>query len=338
MFEIDLLKREAMTAMVRDFETDPGLRLLNSGIFGTPQGVEGDTITWDIEAIERDVDNFEGLLSQAGTRQMRRIGQQTATLVRTFKSKFIPGAVLQNLRNPGSTSRAQVAQGTIAREAMSLREIIDRQTEWLLSQCIQGSIALTVDGISVTIDMAIPAANEFTVGGGIPVSWGDPAAKITTDLEAIIRSVEELSGYTPKRAYTSRKILDAMVNNDVIQFVLSGNQKGREMLETGSIGTFWGIDWIPYSVTSKGLGSADPVVRHIDEDRIVFLPEAPGWNKFFSSPELVPSDDRKTMVEENGIVAYSDVTLNPVSGVIYAAHKRLPVLTVPAAVAIADVI
>lgn len=82
-FEIDLLTIEALTAMVTDFTTDPGMRFLTSGIFPTasPDNQGIDTVTWDIETVEREIGNFEGLDSQATPRDLSVIGQQFATVI-----------------------------------------------------------------------------------------------------------------------------------------------------------------------------------------------------------------------------------------------------------------
>ncbi len=339
MIDVDLLRRESLTTLVKDFKTDPKLLLMNANIFGTPEQVEGDTTKWDVETVERDLGDFEGPDSPATPRKLTKIGEKTATLLRAFKSKRIPGNQLINLRNPGSVARSRVAQDFVGREELSLRRYVDRIREWAYAKALQGVITGNSDSVPFTITMGIPTENIFGRALGspqdIPQDWDDPGADIITDLEKIIDSIEVNHGYTPKTAYTSRRVIKSMVNNDVIQFVLSGSSKGREMLEKGSIGHFWGIDWVPYTQTSK---AGAVVTRHLDDRRVVFVPEADGeWSSAYEGSEVIPADDGDSMIEVFGLNSYSETKKNPTGAVIYIVYKFLPVLKVPGAITYADV-
>ena len=330
-FEIDLLAREVLTEMIRDFETPAGLRLTQLGLFGTPMNEGVDTVTWDIKTVNRSLGDFEGLDSEATPVKLRTIAQQHATVIRDFKSKKIPGNRLINLRAPGSEAKMRIAEDFIAEELEDLFETIARRTEWLMSQAIQGEIAVNVDGIPITIDMQIQVSHKPSA----PTSWESIGADIINDLKDYKELAEHDSGFPLDRCLISPRVSAAMFKNDQVNFTLAHTLAGEQQLRSGRVGEVWGIQFDEYNVTTKA--DAGSVIRNLDEKKAVFYSSRSGWAKFLEAPEVVPAGE-ESMVEESGLTSYAEITKNPTSGTIYAVHKRLPVIQVPDALVVAQVI
>ncbi len=330
-FEIDFLSREVLTEMINDFETPAGLRIMESGLFGTPMNEGVDTVTWDIKVVNRALGNYEGLESEATPIELRTISQQHATVIRDFKSKRIPGNKLINLRNPGSEAKLRIAEDFVASELDDLFESITRSTDWLFAQALQGTIPVAVDGIDLTIDMQVQASHKPTVG----TSWEAIGADIISDLKTFKELGEFDSGFPIDRCFISPRISAAMFKNDQINFTLAHTQAGTTQVQTGRVGEVWGIQFDEYNVTTKAAGGS--VIRNLDEKKAIFYSSRGGWARFIEAPEVVPTGE-ESMGEVSGLTSYAEITKNPTSATIYAVYKRLPFLVVPDALVIAAVI
>lgn len=331
-FEIELLSREVLTELIRDFVPPTQLRLLNTGIFGPGMNEGVDTVTWDIKTVNRELGDYEGLESEATPIALTTIGQQHATVIRDFKSKKIPGNRLINLRNPGSESKLRIAEDFIVEQLQDLFESIARSTEWLMAQAMQGIINVKVNGIDVVIDMQVDATHKPSSGS----SWESAASDIINDLKDWKELAEHDSGFPLDRCLIGPRISAAMFKNDQVNFTLAHTLAGEEQLRTGRIGEVWGIEFIEYNVTTKAAGGTP--VRNLDEKTAVFYSSRPGWSRLIEAPEVVPGDGDDTMTEADGVFSYGDVTKNPTSGTIFAGYKRLPVIQVPDSLVIAKVI
>ncbi len=331
-FEIELISREVLTGLIRDFVPPTQLRMLNTGIFGPGMNGGVDTVTWDIKTVNRALSEYEGLESEATPIALTTIGQQHATVIRDFKSKKIPGNLLINLRNPGSEAKLRIAEDFIAEQLEDLFEGIARSTEWLMAQAMQGIINVTVNGIPVVIDMQVQSTHKPSSGS----SWESAGADIINDLKDWKELAEHDSGFPLDRCFVSPRISAAMFKNDQVNFTLAHTLAGEEQLRTGRIGEVWGIQFDEYNVTTKAAGGTP--LRNLDEKKAVFYSSQRGWSRLIEAPEVVPGEGDDTMTEVSGVFSYGDVTKNPTSGTIFAGYKRLPVIQIPDALVIAQVI
>lgn len=335
MIDVELLKMETLIDMIQDFQ--PGdLRLTGANILPVQSAV-GNSINWDIMGVQRDVDTFEGTLSPAGTRKLTRIGNQSAVLARTFKSTFVPGGVLIDLRNPGSASRQRVAEDTVGRELLQLSRLIDRQNEFMIARALQGQLDIVVDGVPVSVNYGLPGSHNLTVGGGIPTAWTNPAADVVEDIRNFKNRIAEDSGFVPKTVWCSEEIIAYLIKNDFVQSYFASTQAGVQALTEGTIGRFMGLNWVAYNGTY--IDAANVVQRFIPADTLVVTPDAnPEWGFFRKGSDVVPTDDKKSVAEVIGRYAYSSLTENPASIGLYAGEVRLPIIRMPSALVKAKVV
>jgi hypothetical protein len=334
MIDVELLKLESLIGMINDFR--PGdLRLSASGILPEQSG-PGQSFNWDILGIQRDVDTFEGRMSPAGIRKLTVLKNQSAVLARTFKSTFVPGAVLIDLRNFGSESRQRIAEDTVGRELQSLSRLIDRQNEFMYSQALQGSLAMTIDGVPHTVNYGFSGSHVLTVGGGIPASWALPASDIVADIRNMKVRIAEDSGFQAATVWTSTEVIEYLIKNDFVNSYFASTPAGVQALTEGTIGRFMGLNWIAYDGTYKDAAGA--VQRFIPKNKLIVTPGPDAeWGFFRKGSDAVPTDDGRDMQEVIGRYAYSDLSKNPASIGLYAGEVRLPIIRIPDALVVATV-
>lgn len=334
MFDIELLKQEMLTGIIRDFQ-ETNLMLVASGILPR-RTKEGHSVSWDIEVVPRDIDTFEGRHSPAGTRNPVVINQQSASLIRTFKSKTMQGSLLIYLRRPGSEDRQVVAQDEVTRQLRWLNRLIERQNEFLIARALQGSIAVTVDQIAITIDynFTVGVNLNLVIGGGnnnVPTAWTDPTADIIADLTKLISSQEEQSGFTPTTVWTSREVIQTIMKNNQVVALFGQTQAAVEAVKSGTISDFMGMRWIGYNGTFKN--SVGTITRFIDKRDIIMTPQPDEeWGWMCEGSDAVPTDDKRGIREVVGRYSYSTLVENPASIALFAGEKRLPLIVNPLAV------
>lgn len=339
MIDVELLRQEELIGMINDFEVDPNLLLTASGILPVSNGM-GDSKSWDINVVQRDVDTFEGKYSPAGVRKMKYIKNRTATLIKTFKSTPIPGQILMDLREPGTTTRQVVAQNRIAEEQQELLNLIQRQDEFLVAKALQDDLNVTIDGIAHTVDYAFPASHKnLTIGGGgnnVAVDWFDAGADVVHEIRKWKQAISEDSGYVPTTVWCSDEIIECLIKNDFVGQYFASTPAGTEFLREGVISRFMGLNWRPYMNTF--VDEAGAVQRYIPKSDLI-MTAAPNksWGEFWVGSDVIPTDDKQGMHEVQGLYSYSELVTNPPSIALFVGKKRMPLIKKPNAILVARV-
>lgn len=336
MIDVELLRWEALTGLIQSFKPE-NLQFTAAGILPRREGL-GQTRTWDILGTDRDLDTFEGKMSPAGTRRLQVIGQRSASLARTFKSVYVPGAVLIDLRNPGTVSRQRVAQDIVGRETKAQGAVIDRQNEFMIARALQGSIAMTIDGIAHTVDYGFPAGHVIAAPGGaiVPVAWSDAAADIIEDVRLMKRAVARDSGRMATRVYTSTQVITWLMKNDFIAQQIQGSPLALQTIVEGKLARFLALEWVAVDGTFTDSGGT--VTNYVPENHLIMTPEpSEEWGYFDVGSDVIPTDDKKNIQEVVGRYEYSTINENPASIALYAGEVRLPIIRIPNALFNANV-
>jgi len=339
MIDVELLRQEELIGMINDFEVDNNLQLTASGILPVANGM-GDNKSWDINVVQRDIDTFEGKYSPAGVRKMKYVKNRTAKLIKTFKSTPIPGQILMDLREPGTTRRQTVAQDRIAEELQELNNLIDRQDEFLIAKALQDDLDVTIDDIAHTVDYAFPAAHKnLTIGGGgnnVATDWFDSGADIVHDIRKWKQAIAEDSGFTPTTVWCSDEIIECLIKNDFVGQYFASTPAGGEFLREGVISRFMGLNWKPYMNTY--VDSDGNVQRYIPKSDLIMVPApSKSWGEFWVGSDVIPTDDKNGMHEVQGKYSYSELVTNPPSIALFLGKVRLPIIKKPNALLVARV-
>ncbi len=334
--DTDLLKQDTLIGMITTYKPGP-LQLMSSGLFPLGPSFTGDMVEWDEIDPLRDIDTFEGPVSPAAVRKAQIVSHRGGRALRTKKSLLIMAKILQYLRNPGSDRAQRVAEDEIARQMQNMNSLLDRQTEFLMARALSDTLTVTIDKLSVTIDMGIPADHKFTVPADFPLLWSDPAADMPTDIEKVLQKVMEDSGYEIETAWISSRIMVAMLNNDKVEQMIGGSAVGAEAMRTGFIPEFMGIKWRTYNRTFTD--SAGNPERYMDVKTIHFVPAPDGqWSMLLEADDLIPNDARDGFNDVTGKYSYSSILDDPVAVALYVGYTRLPIIPIPKALATAVVL
>jgi hypothetical protein len=331
MFDTKILKRPAMTGVIRDYKDPESYPFTQAGIL-PETSTDGDQISWDIEVVSRDVDKFEGIHSPAGVRKVTKYSTNAAQLARTFKSKNIKGSILKNLREPGSDEKMEIAENMVAREIQKFRKLLNRQNEYMRAGALQGTLAMTIDGISHSIDYGIDSSHKPTAS----TLWSNPAANVVKDLNDWKTLIEEDSGYAAAWVFCSSEVMTDLVKNDDIMTYFGSTPAGGDYMKEGKIARLAGLNFVEHNATYKPEGGSP--TRYLDKTKIVIVPAADmEWGDFVVGTDVVPSDDRSEIVEVAGMYSYSNVEINPASIQLFAGMVRLPIIRNPNAIVVATV-
>jgi len=332
-FETELLHHETLTKIVRDFKpTDGRLRSL----FGPAVPVRGRSTNWDIVRTNRKIGTVVGPHASASVRTAEVIAKGRGTLARSFDSRPLMGADLLNLRAVGSADFEQNFKARIGREMKNLALGIDTLNEYMAAKALQGSLTLSVDGVSDVIDYHFPATHKLTVGGGeldgdtLVLSWDDPSADIIQDTSAIKQKGLDDSGYLITKCVVGSLVERAMLKLEIVQNLIKSTPDGVAMLREGFIGRINGIDFMSKGESYK---DASGTIDHfVDEDTAVFMPDYdPEIMEWHEGTDAIPSDSGDDMIEKQGRYAYSSVNKNPAGYNLFMGEVRLPVIKNPGA-------
>jgi hypothetical protein len=332
MFDVKILKRPALTGIIQDFKDPQRHVFTESGILPeTP--VDGDQISWDIEVVDRDVAKFQGMHSPAGVRRLTKFSNKSATLARTFTSKNVKGTLLKNLREPGSDQKMEIAESIVAREVQKFARYLNRQNEFMRASALQGSIAMTIDGLAHSVDYGFAAAHTPTA----PTLWSDPAADIIGDLSTWKLLIAEDSGYDPTMAFISAEIMRNMLKNDQIMSYFASTPQGGDYMKEGKIGRLMGLDFM--EANHGYVPDGGSFTRYLDYKKMIIVPPPdPEWGDFAVGTDVVPTDDRGDIEEVQGRYSFSNVEINPASLQLFAGEVRLPIIRNPNAIVVPTVL
>jgi len=328
----EILKLDVLIGMINEFKYPANLPLTSMNVLQRVQR-KGETANWDVKKAVRDIGTFEGLRSPAGKRKMQTIRQMSAVLARTFKFNDLDGMVLQDLRKPGTMQEADAANEQVRDETQANRRHLDRQDEYMIASALQGTLNMTIDGISHSVDYGLDASHNVTK----TTKWDNPAADIIGDVRLARTKIAEDSGYEAAIALCSSEVTEQMLKNDAIQAYMSSTPAGQKLMEEGVIDRFQKLKWVEINATYKPEGGS--ITRFLDKTKVVIIPlPDKEWGEFRVGSDNVPSDDRRNIRTVIGRYQYSHVTHNPAGIRLYYGEKRLPLIKIPDAIYVMKVL
>lgn len=344
MFEPTILKREALEKIINEVQTndEQAMPLVASGVLAK-NATDQTNISYDIRKVKRDIGAFQGHGAPAGTRKLEIVGKNSFEFPHTFESKTIPGALLLNLRNPGSDRLQKIATDQVTREQVDNARHLNRQDEFMLAGALQGEINIKLRSgaqeRAYKIDYGFSADHKLAFGGEdlgntcLQTAWSDEDAPILNDIDVFIQKVMEDSGYQIKRAYTSQEVLTMLVNAKQLKDYFVQTPAGQEFIRTGGITDIKGITWYPHNHVYDG-GSG--LSRFIPKNRIIFTPNPDGnWGEWYEAGAVTdgPNGPERTI----GRYSFAKHQHNPPSAELFYGSSRGPCIYVPDAILLADV-
>ena len=329
----EILHHRTLTSTVTNFRFGQ-LRfqqILNKGARRTQSG---DTVKWDILKPSRYKAKFNAPGAPSKRVKMEKAASRTARCLRVFNHKLLSGDALANLREPGTervNARARVAseQLELTRENRFLRE-------WALAQMIGvGIMTISDDEFIDTIDYGVSATHKPTA----VASWAVTGTDIPTDILTWKALIQQDSGFTPARAIANDSVLKYLLKNTAVKnWCAAGTAITEQIARSGNILQFMGLTWEFYN--AGYLNSSDVFTEWVADNTVLILPAAgdDSWYDMQEGSTKIPDEGKENLVDAYGMFSYSEIISDPPALKIYEGDTFLPLMHVPDAVVIADVV
>lgn len=122
------------------------------------------------------------------------------------------------IQNPRTDAELSFVLSQLYNDSEKMVDSVKVRVEAMRMEALSsGKIKIEENGIKVTIDYGVPAANKK------PFSWIDSATSTPlVDLETLASAVETTSGSRPTRALTSRKIIKTICASESVRKAING--------------------------------------------------------------------------------------------------------------------
>lgn len=321
----EVLEYKALTATARKFDF-PDLVFVN---MVPVEPIDGVVATWDIVKPQIELDtkmtNITGAAQPARPSDVAARSQQMPV---TFKFLTLNAGVISQLRDIGSQARQRAGRATVTREQNQMTQRFGRYVEeYMISQALTGSLSLTVNGVSLTIDYEIPSANKPTAG----TSWGTTTTNILDDIKDWKRRIQKASGRTPRHVFCNQTVMNRLMRNDDVQTFLGSTQYGVQVAEHGYIAQFMGLTWHVIESHYAASGATEEFTTpYIADNYLIMTPDFDAsWITLQRGTVQYPTTDLSDFQESPGDTFWTRAQDSPTGITLFFKTARLPAVRVP---------
>lgn len=326
--ELELLHYAAMTATVNRFRFMT-YRLQQVLCPARPLG--GETAEWDILTPSRDKGDFNVPGAPSKPVALEPTGHQVSRCLEYFEHKFLPGQVLNNLRNIGSDTRQAAARAriTLEQEALARRNTILK--EWGIASMLAGTLTVAQDDVKVSVDYGIPATHTTAPS----TVWTNAAATIAADVQGWRRLIAQDSGLDATEIWANSNVIPYLYRNTELKAIFSDGIKDQ-ISRTASVTGFLGCNWTFYD---NGRYDGTTFYPFIPDGYVACFPrDAAAWCAMHVGSSLIPSGSGNELVEVMGQASYPELIKDPPALKVLVIDRFLPMLLIPGAVTYVKVI
>lgn len=231
------------------------------------------------------------------------------------------------LENPRNSAEERQMIDKIFNDVDNLRNGVLARIEAMRMEALStGKIVLNENGVNTTIDYGTPNTNKAAK------SWSGDATTIVSDIFDMVNHIVDKTGFTPTRALTSTKVLNIMLQNEMIRKQVYGTNYNK-MLTLGELNQFMAAQSLPQIAVydakyrkqdKKGAYSA---ARYLDEKAFVMMPDGALGNTFYglTAEELALRTKGGVDISQIGNILIEQYATNdPVAKWIKAVATALP--------------
>ena len=288
---IDWPQPELITDLARDYEPDPneyeGLSILP--IDTTRNNNSPIKIKWDILGASNGLLSAHALNTEATLVSKKRL--KTKEMKTAFwKEKMVfDEEDLLTLRGIGANFQRRYAMEMIAEGMADLRSRLWSRVEYLIWQCLLGTLTFSSNGVIRSIDYEIPGGNKFNAA----VKWATIAtANPIVDIQTM-EAVFAQYGATLKTIYMNKKNVTRMAQNTAIQTLVRNSQAVLQIGEAQVANLAMQLAGVSgtIKVYDKGYNnSSGTFTRFLPDEKVIFVAEGPArlgkLGRFQSTPSL----------------------------------------------------
>lgn len=163
----------------------------------------------------------------------RSVSTQTVTIPRFSEHDLITASDQIKYRAPGVVNGGEAFEQLVVDKLDTLRERIDRTTEFMCVRAIQGQVVDGGDNVIATYPVMAPETLNFSVGDNANDAFDDAAIQIS---RALGRDPNGLVAWAGKDAY------QAIRRNQAVREMLAGTAAGVTIIQTGRLNLLGGLE------------------------------------------------------------------------------------------------
>lgn len=353
-----ILGWENLTKLVTDVVGGIPDNLLDPGFLNLTRPVSGAVTSWTVSANTRQNARIVPYGSPSWKRQLQPIGDRSAKLVHVYEHQDHMGSTLVALRDFDSPAKQEKGQREVDRQVAEFgRRLRNTRVSAIASMLRHGELYIDSSGnilptsssASITVDFGVSANHKNQLNGIIGTTWATDSVDVAGDITAIKKQGLKDSGLPITTAYYGDNILEYLASNTALANVINGNPAFAQSFGQNEIPDgFLGLKWRP----GYNLFFEDPDGTNQDwwgGDTIVFTPDVNrDWYEMQEGSFLIPNDlggisgDAGAALgqldEVNGMFNYAKVVDDPPRVQHFMGDTFLPVMYIPDAIFIADVV
>jgi len=263
--QVDVLKTEVMTGLVRKFPVDNSLVGMKLAPRGATSKFIGSTARWDVQKMSRHLATFNvpGAAAKRSTLTIKETKTSTCAYFR--EAKVLDAQTLYWVRNPGDQYNTQQGIAAVTEEVGDLNAIVDRTVEYMIWQMFAGTLTVAQADVKFSVDYGIAATHKPTTG----TSWATYAsADVIGDIATWKKLISRDGGEEPTDMYVNETVMNYMINNAAVRELLR-NQYGQQMLESGKITKLMGLNVHEYNSGYVPIGGS--FTPFIGDDKVIIV-------------------------------------------------------------------
>ncbi len=263
--------------------------------------------------------------AEIGSREGAEVFTQDLALIK--KKIKIPEKTIIALESPRNDREEEDMIKNIFRDVDNLVASVRTRVECMRMEALStGKIVINENGVKASIDYGMPAEHKTSK------TWLSGSPAILEDMEQMVETIVDDTGFTPVRALTSKKNLSAILRDERIRAAVFGVNSSK-LLTVAELNAFLAQQKLPqiaiydkkYRIQdSKGKYSAK---RFLPENAFVMMPEGKMGDTFYgvTAEELELRRNSDVEISEVGkIIVCQYNTIDPVAKWIKAVATALP--------------
>ena len=299
--------------------------------------IDGVVAEWDIDKQQIEIDtSFVDTTGSAEPLRSGDLGNRVQKMPITFKFMTLDPNKLYQLRELGSNRQKSSGRSYIMRNQKNMQWRLGAYLdEYLLSQALTGTLTITVNGVSTSIDYEVPASHKPSAAA----AWSTTTTNVLTDLTNWKRLIVKDTGMTPRYAVCNQTVMNYLIRNADVQAYIGSTGAGVQIAENGYLVRFFGLTWVVLDHHYASAGATEAFnTPFIADNKLFLLPDFDqDWIAMQRGTIIRPDNSLTDYIEQRGPVMWSRSTDNPTGVTLYYKNARLPVIRNPKAIVYASV-
>lgn len=263
--------------------------------------------------------------AEIGSREGAEMFTQDLALIK--KKIKIPEKTIIALESPRNDREEEEMVKRIFQDVDGLINSVKTKVECMRLEALStGKIQVNENGVKATIDYGMPTDHKASK------TWLSDTPTILEDMDAMVDKIVNDTGFTPTRALTSKKVLNAILRDERIRSAIYGVNSAK-MLTVAELNAFLSQQKLPqiaiydkkYRIQdAKGKYTAK---RFLPEDAFIMMPDGIMGETFYgvTAEELELRKNTDVEISEAGnIIVCQYNTIDPVAKWIKAVATAMP--------------